>query len=510
MGSFEPTPFLYTTFGALGQGFLLGGDLAKPDPLKHRVQVPRISPIGRVKPSAKGATQVDARAPSPDQEDAVYSQSLGDFIALDSSDLASPSQKGASAAKESPSNVGQGAAQPAVPTVASEAAAEAPWERASTRISSPMLRLHNEIGEFCRFLEPSEAERSSRQAAMDRVSRVVTAIFPSATVQVFGSFATGLFLPTSDMDLVITGSLCTDIVQGLKALAQALTRKEMVNNVQVVAKAKVPIIKFVEVESGISFDISFDIANGPVAAEYVRELMTKLPPMRPLLFIVKIFLQQRDMNEVYTGGIGSYALLVMVAAFLQTHPSRVASSSHSRSSGPLEGCLGVLLVDFFRLYGRSLHAEQVGVSCKGSGSFFDKRSRGLFQYERPFLLSVEDPKDTDNDLGRNSFNATRVRQAFDYAYKQLTQGSIDEDERLLQRVIRLDAILVDRPRPAVLPDYGTQPPASNRDSYDGEVEAVASKTEADDAKETKREKRRRQETEKKRNKKSPSGKKQEV
>jgi hypothetical protein len=39
MGSFEPTPFLYTTFGALGQGFLLGGDLAKPDPLKHRVQV---------------------------------------------------------------------------------------------------------------------------------------------------------------------------------------------------------------------------------------------------------------------------------------------------------------------------------------------------------------------------------------------------------------------------------------------------------------------------------------
>lgn len=67
---------------------------------------------------------------------------------------------------------------------------------------------------------------------------------------------------------------------------------------------------------------------------------------------------------MYTGGIGSYALLVMVAAFLQTHPSRAASSSHSRSSAPLEGCLGVLLLDFFRLYGRSLHAEHVGVSCK--------------------------------------------------------------------------------------------------------------------------------------------------
>ena len=37
-----------------------------------------------------------------------------------------------------------------------------------------------------------------------------------------------------------------------------------------VAKAKVPIIKFVEVQSNIDFDISFDVANGPVAAGFVR------------------------------------------------------------------------------------------------------------------------------------------------------------------------------------------------------------------------------------------------
>ncbi len=68
--------------------------------------------------------------------------------------------------------------------------------------------------------------------------------------------------------------------------------------------------------------------------------------------------------QVYTGGIGSYALLVMVAAFLQTHPSRAPASAHSRSSAPLEASLGVLLLDFFRLYGRSLHVEHVGISCR--------------------------------------------------------------------------------------------------------------------------------------------------
>ena len=67
---------------------------------------------------------------------------------------------------------------------------------------------------------------------------------------------------------------------------------------QVVAKAKVPIIKFIEVKSNINFDISFDVANGPVAAGFVRDLMDTLPPMKSLVLVLKIFLQQREFNEV--------------------------------------------------------------------------------------------------------------------------------------------------------------------------------------------------------------------
>ena len=52
-------------------------------------------------------------------------------------------------------------------------------------------------------------------------------------MQVFGSFATGLYLPTSDMDLVVTDSGCTDVRSGLRALAQALARKGMAKNMQV-------------------------------------------------------------------------------------------------------------------------------------------------------------------------------------------------------------------------------------------------------------------------------------
>ena len=66
---------------------------------------------------------------------------------------------------------------------------------------------------------------------------------------------------------------------------------------QVVAKAKVPIIKFKEAASSFDFDISFEVADGPVAGEFVAQLMRELPPMKPLILVLKIFLQQRDFNE---------------------------------------------------------------------------------------------------------------------------------------------------------------------------------------------------------------------
>ena len=65
-----------------------------------------------------------------------------------------------------------------------------------------------------------------------------------------------------------------------------------------IAKAKVPIIKFEEASSSFNFDISFDVANGPVAAAFVSQLMLQLPAMRPLVLVLKIFLQQREFNEV--------------------------------------------------------------------------------------------------------------------------------------------------------------------------------------------------------------------
>ena len=85
-----------------------------------------------------------------------------------------------------------------------------------------------------------------------------------------------------------------------------------------------------------------------------------------------------------------------------------ALSHHVGATGILEKSMGVLLVDFLRLFGRSLNNDDVGISCSKGGYFYNKLDAQKEQPMRPYMLSVEDPADPDNDLSRGSWNFLKV------------------------------------------------------------------------------------------------------
>ncbi|URE33179.1 Nucleotidyltransferase domain [Musa troglodytarum] len=264
-------------------------------------------------------------------------------------------------------------------------------------------------------------------------------------VEVFGSFRTGLYLPTSDVDAVILESEVKTPQIGLYALARALSQRGVVIKMQVIAKARVPIIKFVEKRSGIAFDISFDVDSGPRAADFIKAAVQKIPPLRPLCMILKVFLHQRELNEVYSGGIGSYALLVMLIVFLQMHWRGQDSREYHQ---PMEHNLGILLVGFFEFFGRKLNSWDVGISCNSKSLFFVKNDKGFMNLDKPYLLSIEDPQAPDNDIGRNSYNYYKVRSALAMAYSTLTDAKaimrLGPQRSVLGTIIRPDPLLLDR------------------------------------------------------------------
>ncbi|KAJ7029399.1 hypothetical protein C8F04DRAFT_1265053 [Mycena alexandri] len=293
--------------------------------------------------------------------------------------------------------------------------------------------LHREVEGFVNWISPTPQEDEIRGLVVAIISHAVTTSFPDASVYPFGSFATKLYLPLGDIDLVICSQSMAyaNTHNVLTALASTIKRSGITTKVTIIAKAKVPIVKFVtNHEYGrFNVDLSINQQNGIVAGGIINGFLREFGSsnkssgclaLRALVLLTKLFLSQRGMNEVYTGGLGSYAIVCLAISFLQMHPK----IRHGQIDA--DANLGVLVVEFFELYGRSFNYEEVGISLRDGGSYFGKRQRGWGWNEqwggakRGGLLSIEDPGDPSNDISSGSYNFQNVRRNLGGAYEILT------------------------------------------------------------------------------------------
>jgi non-canonical poly(A) RNA polymerase PAPD5/7 len=280
--------------------------------------------------------------------------------------------------------------------------------------------LHREVEAFVRYMSPTEVEEEIRGLVITLVSNAITNAFPDARILPFGSYETKLYLPNGDIDLVIKSDSMaySDKVNVLRTLANIIKRARIASKVTIIAKAKVPIIKFVTVYGRLNVDISINQGNGVVAGDIVNGFLNGMRgcgfALRSLVIIAKAFLNQRGMNEVYTGGLGSYSIVCLAVSFLQMHPKI------RRGEIDAEKNLGVLVMEFFELYGCYFNYEEVGISVRNGGSYFSKRQRGWYDFTKKNLLSIEDPTDSSNDISKGSYGIAKVRQTLAGAHGIMT------------------------------------------------------------------------------------------
>ncbi|TDL24987.1 hypothetical protein BD410DRAFT_826904 [Rickenella mellea] len=301
------------------------------------------------------------------------------------------------------------------------AARKAPWAQdvdweSCTNVAEMLQR---EVTAFVDYISPTPIEHEVRTMTIHHISKAVRRQYPDAQVLPFGSFETKLYLPLGDIDLVIQSdemAYC-DKVSTLKTLANIVRRAGITDQVTIVAKAKVPIIKFVTTHGRLAVDISINQANGIAAGIMVNRFLDEMPALRGLILVTKSFLNQRSMNEVFSGGLGSYSIVCLAVSFLQMHPKiRRGEIDPSRN-------LGVLVMEFFELYGRYFNYEKTGISIREGGSYFSKARRGWLDDRKPHLLSIEDPGDISNDISRGSFSIKNVRQTFAGAFEIMTTAA---------------------------------------------------------------------------------------
>lgn len=242
-------------------------------------------------------------------------------------------------------------------------------------------QLNAEAHAFVRYISPTPLEHELRLHTIELIRRTVRSKYPDSDVECFGSVGTGLYLPGGDIDLVVLSpSMPSPPLKPSSSLLHRLASLLLTSSIAapqslvVIAKARVPIVKFTTRYGGFSVDLSVNQKNGIDAAVRVRSILEEyafreegyVEPgaassglsikgkgkgkatggeeqggkvddaqtvshavdhgvARSLVLLVKAFLSQRGMNEVFTGGLGSYSIICMVVSFLQVR-ARVSLS----------------------------------------------------------------------------------------------------------------------------------------------------------------------------------------
>lgn len=290
-----------------------------------------------------------------------------------------------------------------------------PWVQ--KEYTNDIIGLHEEILDFHSYIQPRRCERYMRLQVFDKVKRIILGQWPHAQVCLFGSFCTCLYLPTSDIDVCVMGEW---IKFPLFSLEEALLKADIAieDSILVLDKTTVPIIKFIDKATEVKVDISFNQHTSIHSFQFICHCLQQFPLISPLAMVIKQFLNQRQLNEVYYGGINSYSLILMLVSFFQLHP-------RNQSSEPTAN-LGVLLTEFFELYGRQFNYTKVGISVLNGGYYFPKEA--LENGMEDGLLYIQDPLSLSENSSRGCYGIMQVKQSFEHAFNELHMAILTRED----------------------------------------------------------------------------------
>ncbi|GMF20940.1 unnamed protein product [Phytophthora fragariaefolia] len=285
---------------------------------------------------------------------------------------------------------------------------------------------------------------------MAHIADGVRRIWPHASVMCFGSYWTGLWLPSSDVDVVVLGlsnaddrdvptTFVPDGVRELEMLARQLRpQRSWVQRVDVVRGAKVPVAKLVlrrkdgDDAALLRVDISIEnvqTSHGMEASKLVRQYVSDLPRLKPLLMVLRQFLREKALNSAFTGGLSSYAVTLLAVFLMEMQRHQEPEDEHQldaledkETDDEREATkLGQLLLDFLEYYGTSFDYYTTGLSLKPEAfGAYPLAAHLSITNGLPLMpqLVIDDPvyKNGQHNAAAGAFALARVVAALENGY----------------------------------------------------------------------------------------------
>eukprot|EP00347_Sterkiella_histriomuscorum_P020274 403338429 len=266
------------------------------------------------------------------------------------------------------------------------------------------------------------------------ITSVIQKALPNSEVKVYGSHATKLCLPWSDIDLVIKTN-STDHYSTPKHVLSIITRElqsdhttKWIQEVKFVENASVPVVKvkcqidhimqtsglasqniskyqtFLEQPFSIDITQLTDNHNGLECVKLVQEFLSENEVIEPLILVLKQYLKVCQYNDPYFGGISSYALFLMIVSYLQSIQAPKLISQVN---------LGHILISFFQFYG-DFQYQSYGIYTHLPGKISEKTNHYAIVNFLTQTVQIDDPLHVHNNVGKSSFKFYEIKDSFKF------------------------------------------------------------------------------------------------
>ena len=249
-------------------------------------------------------------------------------------------------------------------------------------------------------------------------------------VKLYGSHATGLCLPWSDVDVVLVerqkkedieniNKESSDTAHSLKEKSYSnyeylnelygyLKKQSWVRDCKLIGGASVPIIKLITSETFNCVPVDISIQDerhfGLKCVDMVKSLIEKYECVKPLLLVLKNILKRANLNDPYKGGISSYGLVLMIVYFLQQQMKCNVDVSLNNNT------IGKLFFEFIKFFGKQFDSTRNIIYIENGNNEFPPN----FGYS-PHIMSeliIIDPLNYSNNVSKSCFQYINIKMSF--------------------------------------------------------------------------------------------------
>lgn len=273
------------------------------------------------------------------------------------------------------------------------------------------------------------------------------------SLDLYGSFASGSAIESSDLDLLIKFVYKEDItIPLLELLSTSLQNSGEFSQVFPISSAKVPVIKLefalnpneetvkdiiaktnvTIIKIDITFRNIFYSSFVPAieAVKYIKGSIGFFPISKCLIFFLKKFLSKKKLHSYYYGGLSSYSIFILVFALIKMDKSYLKYNQLN---------VGEMLIRFLEFYSL-FNFDKFGVNLNYSCPFFpiQKYAMNNYDYNIPCII---DPITTLN-IGGGTFKINEIKKCFAELIKDLKEkfkgySKEEKNENLLEDFLKI-------------------------------------------------------------------------